>query len=359
MNTSRPAALAALSLALAFAAALPATALSPVPPPTQDRPLRIAMISDGGSFSDNSYNQNCREGLEEILYSGAPVYVQFYEPLPGEQFSRQLGAFAERNYRIVVAVGGNMAPHLERTARLYTNTFFVGVDAPFDPAPNVRTLTFQVDECAFSAGYLAAAWADLQDPDDPAVAWVGGQSVDSVNQFTVAFVNGVKHYNETKGRNVRVLGRHIGSFNRPDAGKAYARRVIAENGVDVVFAAGGYTGCGALAAAKEASKWAIGVDTDQYYTLPDVAPVLLTSCLKRMDRAVKTVIEGALDGQYWGGTRYVGNLANHGIGLAPFHDLDDQIPATLRRELDDLQRQILSGAIATGWTPGAVPPEVP
>lgn len=324
-----------------------------------DQPLRIAMISDGGSFSDNSFNQNCREGLEEILYSGAPVYVQFYEPLPGEQFSRQLAAFAERNYRIVIAVGALMAPHLERTARLYPNTFFVGVDADLVPADNVQTLTFQVDECAFPAGYLAAAWADLQDPDDPAVAWVGGQSVDSVNQFTVAFVNGVRHYNKTKGRSVRVMGRHIGSFNRPDAGKACAQQFIAKEGVDVVFGVGGSTGCGAIQAAFDASKWAIGVDTDQYYTLPDVAPVLLTSCLKRMDRAVKFVVEGALDGQYWGGTRYVGNLENHGIGLAPFHDLDSQIPDDLRLELHNLQRQILAGTITTGWTPGSLPEAVP
>lgn len=326
---------------------------------TWEHPLRVAMISDGGSFSDNSFNQNCREGLEEILYAGAPVYVQFYEPLPGEQFSRQLAAFAERDYRVIIAVGALMAPHLERTARLYPHTFFVGVDTDLVPAANVQTLTFQVDECAFPAGYLAAAWADLQDPDDPAVAWVGGQSVDSVNQFTVAFVNGVRHYNKTKGRRVRVMGRHVGSFNRPDAGKACARRFIDENGVDVVFGVGGATGCGAIQAAREASKWAIGVDTDQYYTLPNEAPVLLTSCLKRMDRAVKSVLEGALDGQYWGGTRYVGNLSNHGIGLAPFHDLESQIPSDLRLELHELQRHILSGTLSTGWRPGALPDAVP
>ena len=103
------------------------------------------------------------------------------------------------------------------------------------------------------------------------------------------------------------------------------------------------------AAAKERGKWAIGVDTDQYNTLVDQQDVLLTSCLKRMDRAVNQVVSAALDNQFWGGTRYVGNLANHGVGLAPYHDFENKISERLQKEIVDLQRRILDGTISTGW----------
>ena len=117
----------------------------------------------------------------------------------------------------------------------------------------------------------------------------------------------------------------------------------------MVFGAGSLTGNGAIAAAKEYGKWAIGVDTDQYYTLLNEQDIILTSCLKRMDRAVAQVVSAALENQFWGGTRYVGTLANHGVGLAPYHDFDEQIPERLKKEIMDIQRRILEGTLATGW----------
>jgi basic membrane protein A len=205
-----------------------------------------------------------------------------------------------------------------------------------------------VDECAFPAGYLAAAWADIKDPAGPAVAWVGGMDVDSVNQFIVGFRGGVAHYNTQKNKDVQVLGGHVGSFEDFKGGQQLAEEFLDE-GADVVFGVGSLTGNGAIAAAKEYGKWAIGVDTDQFYTLLNEQDIILTSCLKRMDRAVGQVVLAALENQFWGGTRYVGTLANHGVGLAPYHAFEDQLPERLKKEVLDIQRKILEGTLATGW----------
>jgi len=343
-------------LLAAALAALPAAAARSRAPRKPDT-LRVAMLSDGGTFADNSFNQNCREGIEELLYSGSPLFVQFHEPLPDEDFARQLSAFAERGYRLVIGIGYLMKRPIVEAARAYPRTFFVGVDTPVARPPrNLRILTFQVDECAFPAGYLAAAWATLKDPTDPAVAWIGGRNVDSVNQFVVGFVNGVAHYNRVKRKNVRVLGRHVQTFTDAATGRAAAESFLAE-GADVLFPVAGAAGTGAISAAHAAGKWAIGVDTDQYYTLPVEGKCLLTSCLKRMDRAVKTIVQATLEHEFWGGSAYVGNLSNHGIGLASFHEFEPEIPATLKRELQNLQRAILNGRVDTGWTPGASVPD--
>ena len=335
-----------LSASLAVAAPPGSTSL---PIRGRSGPMRVAMLSDGGTFSDNSFNQTCREGLEELMYSGAPVYVQFVETFSPENFKRKLAAFAERDYRLILGIGYRMAPAIETVAADYPRTLFACVDGDFkDPPHNIWALIFQVDECAFPAGYLAAAWADLQDPKDPAVAWVGGVDSDIVNQFVVAFRNGALHYNKIKGKDVRILGSHVGSFDDFEGGRKLAGEFL-DDGADVIFGVGSISGNGAIAAAKEYGKWAIGVDTDQYYTLGDQQDVLLTSCLKRMDRAVHQVVTAALDNQFWGGTRYIGNLANHGVGLAPFHDYAEQIPDRLQKEIVDIQRRILEGDISTGW----------
>ena len=338
-----------LPLLILIAASLAHPALADRP--QRAGPVRVAMLSDGGTFSDNSFNQTSREGIEELMYSRAPVFVQFVETYSPANFERKLAAFAERDYRLLIGIGYRMAPAIATVATEYPRTLFACVDGDFDVLPpNVWALTFQTDECAFPAGYLAAAWADLQDPKDPAIAWVGGMDVDSVNQFLVGFRNGAGHYNSVKGKNVRVLGGYVGSFGDFAGGQKMAAEFIAE-GADVIFGAGSISGNGAIAAAKEHGKWAIGVDTDQYNTLPEQQDIILTSCLKRVDRAVNQVVTATLENQFWGGTRYIGNLANHGVGLAPYHQFADQIPERLQQEILSLQRGLLDGTLSTGWLP--------
>lgn len=343
---------------LVLALALAATA---APAQISDRarsgPMRVAMLSDGGTFNDNSFNQNCREGLEELMYSGAPIYVQFVETYAPTNFERKLASFAERDYRLILGIGFRMAEPIAKIAADYPRTLFACVDGNYENPPhNVWALTFQVDECSFPAGYLAAAWADLQDPQDPAVAWVGGMDVESVNQFVTGFRNGAHHFNKLKNKKVRILGDYVGAFDDAAAGQALGEKLL-DDGADVIFGVGSISGNGAIAAAKERGKWAIGVDTDQYNTLVDQQDILLTSCLKRMDRAVNQVVTAALDNQFWGGTRYVGSLANHGVGLAPYHDFEDKIPAHLKKEVLDIQRNILDGDVATGWPEKKEPAE--
>lgn len=326
---------------------------SPITDPTADgervRPLRVAMLSDGNTFSDNSFNQNCREGLEELLYSGAPLYVQFCETLDPAKFEHKLAAFAERDYHLIIGIGYRMAAPIAAVASQYHRTLFACVDGDYpDPPHNVWALTFQVAQCSFPAGYLAAAWADLKDPQDPAVAYVGGVDTESVNQFIIGFRNGALHYNQIWNKSVRILGGYVGSFEDFDGGRKLAKEYL-DAGADVIFGVGSISGNGAIAAAKDHGKWAIGVDTDQYNTLLDQRDILLTSCLKRMDRAVHQTVTAALDNQFWGGTRYVGTLANHGVGLAPYHDFEDQIPDQLKKEINSIQLRIIEGELATGW----------
>ena len=74
----------------------------------------------------------------------------------------------------------------------------------------------------------------------------------------------------------------------------------------------------------------IGVDGDQFVLAPDFADVWLTSVLKNMDKAVYDTIKALQDGTLTLGDDYIGTLANGGVGLAPFHNLDSQVPAELK-----------------------------
>jgi basic membrane protein A len=83
--------------------------------------------------------------------------------------------------------------------------------------------------------------------------------------------------------------------------------------------------------------------------VPDACPVLLTSVRKNMDTAVYDSIKSVVDGKFQGGVNYVGTLANDGVSLAPFNQLDSKISAALKAELDQIKADLISGKIKTGW----------
>ncbi len=84
---------------------------------------------------------------------------------------------------------------------------------------------------------------------------------------------------------------------------------IAE-GADVVFQVAGQCGLGALSAAKEQSKWGMGVDADQGY----IGAHVLTSAQKKVNVAVFSTINMVKKGTFKGGTDTLFNVKNKGVG---------------------------------------------
>ena len=231
----------------------------------------------------------------------------------------------------------------------YPDSKMAIIDYAYDPPiPNVLGITFNVDEAAFPAGYLAAGWAVLKDPADPQVGYVASTQTPAIEQYVVAYEAGVQYYNEKKGTDVQVKGEYAGDYGTSDQGRITGNALIDE-GVDVILGVGGKTGNGGLTAAKERGKWGIGVDVDQYNTLPNEKDMLISSVVKRVDNAVFAVVQALVDGTFRGGGVYAATAANGGVGLAPYHDFEGQIPAGLTAEIAEIQKGISDGTIRTGW----------
>jgi basic membrane protein A len=310
--------------------------------------LKVGMVSDVGGIDDASFNQNTWEGLKKAQ-DELGVQAQFIESQAQADYEKNITEFAEQDYDLIITVGFLLGDATGKMAAQYPNIKMAIIDYAYDPPiPNVAGIVFNVDEAAFPIGYLAAGWASLKDPGDPQVGWVGGMQIPPVEQFIVAYEAGVAYYNQQKGTNVQVKGVYVGDFEAPDQGKIQGQSLIDE-GVDVIFGVGGKTGNGGLAAAKENGKWGVGVDVDQYYTLPNEKDILITSCMKRLDNAVYGVVQSLIDDKFPGGSVYVGMLTNDGVGLAPYHDFDNQIPDDLKKEVNDIVDGIKKGTIDTGW----------
>ena len=320
----------------------------PTEEPTEGEAFTVGMVSDVGGVDDASFNENTWAGLQRAQEE-LGVQSQFIESQAQADYEKNITEFAEQDYDLIITVGFLLGDATGKMAAAYPDTNMAIIDYAYDPPiPNVAGIVFNVDEAAFPIGYLAAGWAALQDPEDPQIGYVAGMQIPPVEQFIVAYEAGANYYNEQKGADVKVKGVYVGDFEAPDDGKIQGNSLIDE-GVDVIFGCGGKTGNGGIAAAKERGKWGIGVDVDQYFTLPNEKDILITSVMKRLDNAVFAVVESALNDEFPGGGVYVGTLENGGVGLAPYHDFEAEIPAELDAEVQAIVEGIIAGEISTGW----------
>jgi basic membrane protein A len=312
--------------------------------------LKVGMVTDVSGF-DAAVSQQIWQGLQRAD-NELNVCAQFLESQTEADYKKNIVELAEQNYGLIVAASPLLAGATQEMAQRYPGIRFILVDGVSDPPlPNVQSIAFRVDQAAFPAGYLAAAWADLKDPADPQVGYLGSRQNPSAEQYITAYEAGVGYYNAQKGTNVQVKGVYVDDAEIPEDGEAQGRLLI-DQGVDVIFEVSDGIAGGGLTAAKKQGKWGIGADVDQYFVLsPSERDILLTSSIKRRDDVAYSVIELATEGRFDGGGVYVGVLQNGGVGLAPFHDTESEIPNSIKQEVSEIEKGIIDGTLSTGWLP--------
>nr|WP_241969134.1 BMP family ABC transporter substrate-binding protein [Trueperella bialowiezensis] len=314
---------------------------------------KACIVSDAGGWDDRSFNESAYNGLmaakEELGIATGTAESQ-----SDADFAPNVEAMVADGCNMIIGVGYLLEQPLEDAARANPDLHFGLVDSAFTDADNqpvtidnARPLVFNTAEAAFLAGYLAAGMSKTG-----TVATFGGMQIPSVSIFMDGFVDGVKHYNETKGTDVKVLGwdkdKQVGaftnSFDDQTLGKQQAQQFL-DQGADVIMPVAGPVGLGAAAAIQETGNaYFIGVDSDWHETAPDYADLILTSVMKEISAAVQDTVKAGAEGNF-SPESYIGTLENGGVGLAPYHELDSQVPDELKAEIDDLTEKIKSGEI--------------
>lgn len=310
---------------------------------------RMIMIADG-DYNDNSFNQTCREGLEKAVQDyGIKANYQIIDDADTVAPETMLDRFDLDQYDLVIANGFFFAEAVAHSAPDYPEVNFSIIDYAYEQVPeNVNCVVFNADEPAFVLGYLGAAWAALQDPNDPVIAYVGGTDIPPVRQWTNPYGNGADHYNTAHGSAVACRGDFSTDFYDADQGTLIAEDLITD-GADVIFGCGGQAGNAALEAARANQRWCIGVDRDMYEVLPSIQDSILSSGIKRFDNGVYAVAESIINDEFDGGGTYRGTLMNAGVMLAPYHNFADVIPADIQDEIETVIEGIKNGGISTGW----------
>ncbi|HET6625594.1 MAG TPA: BMP family ABC transporter substrate-binding protein [Nocardioidaceae bacterium] len=317
--------------------------------PAQSNPdFKACMVSDSGGFDDKSFNQTSHDGLVQAK-EDLGIKTAEIESQSDSEYADNIQALVQQNCNVITTVGFLLGDATEASAKKNPDIDYSIVDFAYEKAPdNLRGLTFNTATPSFLAGYLAAGMSK-----SGIVGTFGGLPIPTVTIFMDGYWEGVQHYNKENGKDVKVVGwdekTQKGSFTEDfedkTKGQAIGENMI-QQGADVIFPVAGPAGLGGLQAAQDSNGQvkAIWVDTDGCVSAAEYCDVLLSSVMKRMDVAVEQSIKDSLNDEFTS-EPYVGTLENDGVALAPYHEMDSEIPQELKDQIEDIKQKIIDGDI--------------
>jgi basic membrane protein A and related proteins len=317
--------------------------------PTPSVNFLACQVTDTGGIDDRSFNATAWKGVTDAEASMG-IQGKFLESQTQNDYAPNIQAFLQQNCNLIVTVGFLLGDATKAAATANPDQQFAIVDFAYDPTiPNVLGLTFATDQSSFLAGMLAAGMTKTGK-----VGTFGGLKIPTVTIYMQGFAAGIDYYNQQNGTSVQLLGWNpakqtglfTGDFENQDNGRRVTESLL-QQGADIILPVAGPVGLGAAAAVQAAGgdNHMIWVDTDGCVSAQQYCSLFLTSILKNMDVAVEDTIKSSLDGTFKGGV-YVGTLENGGMGLAPYHDFESQVPQELKDQIDAAKQGIIDGSIS-------------
>ena len=136
------------------------------------------------------------------------------------------------------------------------------------------------------------------------------------------------------------------AFNDSAGGKSIGQQMIGQK-ADVLFQVAGLTGAGFLEAACAANNvWGIGVDVDQWASLPNLQKCIVTSAEKHLRLSVLAAIDKVIAGTAKGGTTSLDAASDPvGVGVSDYHNHKDLITAEVQKKIDDALAAMKAGTV--------------
>jgi len=309
---------------------------------TEKKPLRVALVYSG-FLGDKSFNDSAHEGAVQAVNDFGIELKEMQSKEPTEWESNFV-AMAAEGYDLVIGVSTQFQEIMSKHCPEFPDTKFALIDGVVS-GDNIVSTTFAQNEGSFLAGAAATMFTTKTDipgvNPDKIIGWVGGMDIPVLWDFFVGYEQGAKYIDP----DVKILQSFAGTFNDPLKGKELTIAQYSQ-GADIVMNVASGTGNGILEAAKEQGKYAIGVDLNQDGVYPGS---ILTSMLKRVDRATYLVIESVVKGTYEGNKTIYLDISNGGVGLTDMsvmkEALGDKFPQDILDKVADLEGKIKSGEI--------------
>ncbi len=297
---------------------------------------RVAMITDYGDITDQSFNQTTYEACKAFCEENS-IDFTYYKPAGDNTPDRiaMVEKAVDEGYNVIVMPGFAFAGTISGTQDQYPDVKFIALDVSeyditssfyktdangnvtdelLDPnnephiASNVYSAVYQEELCGYMAGYAAVKLGYTK------LGFLGGMAVPAVQRYGYGFVQGCDAAAAELNTTVDVKYAYGNQFFG-DADITAAMDTWYGSGTEVVFACGGGIYTSAVDAAKkvEGAK-VIGVDVDQAGVIADYSEtegMTVTSAMKGLAPTVKTMLTETILNNNW--DKYAGKVETLGL----------------------------------------------
>ena len=334
----------ALLLSLAMVLALVACGQKDPTPDTPDTPddpqtkveYKVAMITDYGDITDQSFNQTTYEACKAFAEDNS-IEFSYFRPAGDNTADRvaMIEKAVDEGFNVIVMPGYAFGGAIVEAAPEFPDVKFIALDVAagdlletavakagetYDYTPenwdlnkyvdmsNVYCAVYQEELCGYMAGYAAVKLGYKN------LGFLGGMSVPAVVRYGYGFVQGVDAAAADLGlTDVKVNYIYGGQFFG-DADITAVMDTWYQGGTEVVFACGGGIYTSAVDAAKKVGAKVIGVDVDQAGVIAKYAGVdgmTVTSAMKGLYPATYDTLTDVIVNSNW--DKYVGKIATLGL----------------------------------------------
>ena len=236
------------------------------PTGTDEVTYKVAMITDYGDITDQSFNQTTYEACKAFAEANG-VDFQYFKPAGDNTADRvaMIESAIDQGYNVIVMPGYAFGAAIAETAPKFEDVKFIALDVSagdlgegFVVPANLYCAVYQEELCGYMAGYAAVKLGYKN------LGFLGGMAVPAVQRYGYGFVQGVDAAAAELELTDVKLNYAYGNQFFGDADITAAMDTWYAGGTEVVFACGGGIYTSAVDAAKkvEGAK-VIGVDVDQ------------------------------------------------------------------------------------------------
>ena len=285
-------------------------------PAVSEVAYKVAMITDYGDITDQSFNQTTWEAVKAFGEANGIEYA-YYRP-QGDSDAERVGmidAAIADGFNVIVLPGFAFGNAIKETAPIYPDVLFFALDVSaadfgdWEIPTNVYSAVYQEELSGYMAGYAAVKLGYKH------LGYLGGMAVPAVMRFGYGYLQGIEAAAAELGITGEITVEYV--YGNTFSGDADITAVMdtwyGEKGVEVVFACGGGILSSAAEAAAKVGGKVIGVDVDQAATIDGQygEGMTVTSAMKGLyPTTVDTLTDVVLNGNW---ANYSGKISTLGL----------------------------------------------
>ena len=284
---------------------------------TPDGSYKVAMITDYGDITDQSFNQTTYEACKAYCEPNGIPFT-YFKPIgdsDAERIAMVDKAVAE-GYNIIVLPGFAFPETIKQTADVYPDVKFIALDVgraelgeDYIVPENVYCAIYQEELSGYMAGVAAVKLGYRH------LGVLGGMAAPAVQRFAYGFLQGVDDAAVELGivDQIKVEYVYGGQFYGDADITAVMDTWFSAQGVELVFSCGGGIWSSAAEAAAKVGGKLIGVDVDQAAIIdPQYGEgMTVTSAMKGLGPTVQNTLKDVIENGNW--SAYSGQIANLGL----------------------------------------------